>query len=152
MAIISKQLSCQKYILKINSSRLRRERWNLALPIDEARRNEEIISLADSQVLRWIDELNGIEGADQKAREIKSQIKALRKEPVNAQNKRKMRQLYSDLDNLQYKPDYMCLIIDKEKDYHRAKLMASNTSVCLVRQEELRTPQLYSSQSVCGAR
>lgn len=120
MAIISKQLSCQKYILKINSSRLRRERWNLTLPIDEARRNEEIISLADSQVLRWIDELNGIEGADQKAREIKSQIKALRKEPVNAQNKRKIRQLYSDLDNLQYKPDYMCLIIDKEKDYHRA--------------------------------
>lgn len=120
MAIISKQLSCQKYILKINSSRLRRERWNLTLPIDEARRNEEIISLADSQVLRWIDELNGIEGADQKAREIKFQIKTLRKEPVNAQNKRKMRQLYSDLDNLQYKPDYMCLIIDKEKDYHRA--------------------------------
>lgn len=120
MAIISKQLSCQKYILKINSSRLRRERWNLTLPIDEARRNEEIISLADSQVLRWIDELNGIEGADQKAKEIKSQIKALRKEPVNTQNKRKMRQLYSDLDSLQYKPDYMCLIIDKEKDYRRA--------------------------------
>ena len=120
MAIISKQLSCQKYILKINSSRLRRERWNLTLPIDEARRNEEIISLADSQVLRWIDELNGIEGADHKAKEIKSQIKALRKEPVNAHNKRKMRQLYSDLDSLQYKPDYMCLIIDKEKDYRRA--------------------------------
>ena len=120
MAIISKQLSCQKYILKINSSRLRRERWNLTLPIDEARRNEEIISLADSQVLRWIDELNGIEGADQKAKEIKSQIKALRKEPANTQNKRKMRQLYSDLDSLQYKPDYMCLIIDKEKDYRRA--------------------------------
>lgn len=120
MAIISKQLSCQKYILKINSSRLRRERWNLTLPIDEARRNEEAIPLADSQVLRWIDELNGIEGADQKAKEIKSQIKALRKESANAQNKRKMRQLYSDLDNLQYKPDYMCLIIDREKDYHRA--------------------------------
>lgn len=120
MAIISKQLSCQKYILKINSSRLRRERWNLTLPIDEARRNEEVISLADSQVLRWIDELNGIEGADQKAKEIKSQIKVLRKEPVNTQNKRKMRQLYSDLDSLQYKPDYMCLIIDKEKDYRRA--------------------------------
>ena len=120
MAIISKQLSCQKYILKINSSRLRRERWNLTLPIDEARRNEEVISLADSQVLRWIDELNGIEGADQKAKEIKSQIKALRNEPVNTQNKRKMRQLYSDLDSLQYKPDYMCLIIDKEKDYRRA--------------------------------
>lgn len=120
MAVISKQLSCQKYILKLNSSRLRRDRWNLTLPVDEARKNEEIISLADSQVLRWIDELNGIEGADQKAKEIKAQIKALRREQMTAQTRKKMRQLYADLDKLQYKPDYMCLIIDRDKDYIRA--------------------------------
>lgn len=24
------------------------------------------------------------------------------------------------MDSIQYKPDYLCLIIDKEKDYHRA--------------------------------
>ena len=28
--------------------------------------------------------------------------------------------MYSELDSIQYKPDYLCLIIDKEKDYHRA--------------------------------
>lgn len=120
MAVISKQLSCQKYILKINSSRLRRERWNLILPLDEARRNEEVISLADSQILRWIDELNGLGDTDTKAREIKSQIKALRKEPNTVFNKKEMKRLYSELDNLQYKPDYMCLIIDKHSDYRRA--------------------------------
>lgn len=120
MATISKQLSCQKYIFKLNSSRLRRERWNLALSTDEARRNDEVISLADSQVLRWIDELNGVTDADAKAKEIKAQIKALKKEEVSSSNRKKIRQLYSDLDNLQFKPDYMCLIIDKEKDYYRA--------------------------------
>ena len=120
MFTISKQLSCQKFIFKIHSSRLRRERWKLTLPVDEARRNEEIISLADSQVLRWIDELNGVEGADEKAKAIKSEIKRLRKEPNSAQVRKRIRQLYSDLDNLQFKPDYMCLIIDKEKDYYRA--------------------------------
>ena len=31
-----------------------------------------------------------------------------------------IRELYSKLDAVQYKPDYMCLIIDKEKDYYRA--------------------------------
>lgn len=120
MATISKQLSCQKYIFKLNSSRLRRERWNLVLSTDEARRNDEVISLADSQVLRWIDELNGVTDADAKAKEIKAQIKALKKEEVSSSNRKKIRQLYSDLDNLQFKPDYMCLIIDKEKDYYRA--------------------------------
>lgn len=120
MASISKQLSCQKYVYKIHSSRLRKERWKLTLPIEEARRNDEIISLADSQILRWIDELNGISDADTQARDIKSRIRQLRKEANSIQNKRSIKKLYSELDRLQFKPDYMCLIIDKEKDYYRA--------------------------------
>lgn len=120
VAIISKQLVCQKYIYKIHSSRLRKERWNLTLPIEEARRNDEVISLADSQVLRWIDEINGISDADNQAREIKKEIRRVKKEENNIQNRRAIKQLYKKLDNLQYKPDYMCLIIDKERDYYRA--------------------------------
>ena len=120
MTVISKQLACQKYIYKIHSSRLRKEKWKLALPIEEARRNDEVISLADSQVLRWIDELNGLTDADDKARDIKSEIKRLRKEQNSVQNRRAIKQLYAQLDTLQYKPDYMCLIIDKKKDYYKA--------------------------------
>lgn len=111
---------CQKYIYKIHSKRLREEKWRLTLPIEEARRNDEVISLADSQMLRWIDELNGITDADAKAKEIKLQIRRIRKEPNSPQNKRMIRQLYKDLDAIQFKPDYLCLIIDKEKDYYRA--------------------------------
>jgi len=117
---ISKQLTCQKYILKINSSRLRREKWNLNVSLDEARNNDEIISLADSQMLRWIDELNGVTDADRKAKSIKKQIRELRKCEPSLQIRREMRRLYSDLDALQFKPDYLCLIIDKGKDYLRA--------------------------------
>lgn len=120
MLLISKQLACQKYIFKIHSSRLKRERWNLSLPLDEARRNEEIISLADSQVLRWIDELNNISDADQRAKEIKEEIKRLKREQNSIQNKRDIRKLYDELDRIQFKHDYMCLIIDKDKDYYRA--------------------------------
>lgn len=120
MTVISKQLVCQKYIYKIRSSRLRKEKWKLTLPIEEARRNDEVISLADSQVLRWIDELNGLTDTDAKARDIKSEIKRLRKEQNSVQNRRAIKQLYTKLDMIQYKPDYMCLIIDKEKDYHKA--------------------------------
>ena len=71
-------------------------------------------------MLRWIDELNGITDADEMARDIKTKIKRLRKDKNSPQNKRAIRQLYKDLDALQFKPDYMCLIIDKEKDYYRA--------------------------------
>lgn len=79
-----------------------------------------MISLADSQILRWIDELNGITDADTAARNIKLRIKEIRREENSPENKREIRQLYKDLDALQFKPDYMCLIIDRDKDYYRA--------------------------------
>lgn len=120
MVRISKQQECQKYIFKIHSSRLRKERWNLTLPLEEARRNDEIISLASSQMLRWIAELNGVEDADERARAIKGEIKSLRKQSNTPQIKRQIRKLYKDLDELQFQPDYMSLVIDKEKDYWRA--------------------------------
>ncbi len=120
MIIISKKLVCQRYIYKIHSSRLRKERWRLTLPIEEARRNDEIIALADSLVLRWIDELNDITDADERAADIRREIIHLKNEPNSIKNKRRIRDLYIELDKIQFKPDYMCLIIDKEKDYHRA--------------------------------
>ena len=71
-------------------------------------------------MLRWLDELNGITDAEMRAREIKSEIRRLRKEPNSVQNRKLARQLYEQLDSIQFKPDYLCVIIDKEKDYHRA--------------------------------
>ena len=44
----------------------------------------------------------------------------MRKEENSIQNKRAIKKLYKQLDELQYKPDYMCLIIDRKQDYYRA--------------------------------
>lgn len=118
--VISKQMTSQKYIFKIHSARLRKAKWNLTLPLSEARKNDEVISLSDSQMLRWIDELNGIENADFLAKKLKKDIKMLKKEPNSLQNRREIKKHYEQLDKVQYKPDYMCLVIDKEKDYRRA--------------------------------
>lgn len=120
MIFIAKQLACQKFIYKIHSSRLRKSKWKLTLPIDEARKNDEVISLADSQVLRWIDTINEVTDADSQAKQIKESIRALRKEQDNIKNRRAIKQLYHQLDLIQYKPDYICLIIDENKDYYRA--------------------------------
>ena len=116
---MAKQQVCQKYIFKIHSARLRNANWNLTLPLAEARLNEEIISLADSLVLRWLDELNGITDADARAKEIKKRIRQLRKEQNCVGNKKEISRLYMELDEVQFKPDYVSVIIDKEKDYRR---------------------------------
>lgn len=117
---MSKQKTCQRFIFKIHSARLRKAKWNLTLPLNEARKNEEIISLSDSQILRFIDSINNITDADEKAKAIKAEIKALKREENTIKNRRKIRELYEKLDEIQFKPDYMCLIIDKNSDYYRA--------------------------------
>jgi hypothetical protein len=43
--------------------------------INSLRKNDEVISLADSSVLRWIDELNGFTDIDQSVNNIRNAIK-----------------------------------------------------------------------------
>ena len=118
--IIAKQQKCQIFILKINSSRLRKANWNLTLPIIEARKNDEIISLSDSQALTFIDEINNIKNADIIAKKIKNKIKTIRKQSNSFQNRKEIKALYNELDNIQFKSDYVCITIERKSDYIRA--------------------------------
>jgi len=117
---VAKQQTAQKYIFKIRSSRLRKAKWNLVLSLSDARRNDEIISIGDSQMMRWIDELNGAEDTEDKVASIRREISRIRNEPTSASNRRAVRSLYAQLDKLQFKPDYMTLVVDKKSDYIRA--------------------------------
>lgn len=76
----------------------------------------ELISLSDSTTLRFIDELNKLEDNESKIKELKDKIKHMGK----SANKKVIKELYEQLYTLQFKSDYMCLIIDKASDYWHA--------------------------------
>lgn len=116
-----KQQTCQIFIYKINSQRLAEAKWNLTLPLEEARRNEEIVPLASSQQLRWIDALNNMVNQEAKAKAVKRRIKDLRHEENSPENRREIRQLYQQLDKIQFKPDYVTVVIHNKRDYRRAR-------------------------------
>lgn len=117
---MAKHQSELRYILKMRSSRLRKSKWNLNITLSEARRNEELVSLADSQLLRWIDELNNAGSTDMIARDIKREIRYLKNDEISSENKSKIKKLYKELDKTLFKKDYFCLIIDSNSDYERA--------------------------------
>lgn len=118
---IGKQKKCKRYLFKLHSERLRRSRWKLEYPLEEALNTEDIISLSDSQILRFIDELNGdtSEAREEEASYIKKEIKRLKKSDSSKKDTL-IANLYKRFYNLQFVPDYMCLIIDKMSDYDRA--------------------------------
>ena len=118
---MAKQKKLQQYVFKINSTLLRKNDWNLTLPLNRARNTTGlVVALADSQILSWINELNGTEDYDIQAKEIKRQIKEVKKQPINKNNKAKISNLYKQLYRLQFKEDYLCVIMDKKSDYDRA--------------------------------
>ena len=118
---MSKQKKLQQYVFKINSTLLRKNDWNLTLPLNRARNTTGlVVALADSQILSWINELNGTEDYDLQAKEIKRQIKEIKSEPTSRSNKTKISNLYKQLYRLQFKEDYICVIMDKKSDYDKA--------------------------------
>jgi len=117
---LSSQQTAQKYIFKIHTDRLKKARWKLRLTLAEARENDEMISIGDSQMLRWIDQINGVTDQEERIRALRREIKALRKTYDTLTSRRRIRELYSMIDAIQFKPDYMHLVVDKNKDYLRA--------------------------------
>ena len=116
---MSKYLTSQRYVFKIHSSRLRRAKWNLQLTVNQARENKELIALSESQMMRFIDELNGITNPELHISDIKSQIKKLKFEKNLSISRPKIKKLYEELDKYQFKKDYVCVVIDNNKDYYK---------------------------------
>ena len=165
MITIAKQKKCKRHLFKLHSERLRRSRWKLEYPLEEALNTEDIISLSDSQILRFIDELNGdtSEAREEEASYIKKEIKRLKKSDSSKKDTL-IANLYKRFYKLQFVPDYMCLIIDKMSDYDRAnkgfsingikyhRLLGTNGGVknsTIVYVSERLYPQIYE-RLCCG--
>lgn len=107
-------------MFKLHTSRLRANRWDLELSVKEARNNDELIALADSLMLRWIDELNNVHNADDRARRIKNEIRRIKFMPDYPDAKKRLRFLYDELDRVEFKADYISVVMDSAQDYRRA--------------------------------
>ena len=102
----------------MQSKRLKQAKWNLTLSLQNAMKNKnDIVALNDSQILRWICELNGIENLDYEVSKLKREIKFIKKQPKSKENKDKIKELYDKLYSLQYQKDYFCMIMNSDKDY-----------------------------------
>lgn len=116
---MSKHLASQRYIYKLHSSRLRRAKWNLHLTIHQARENKELITLSDSQLLRFIDDLNEVTKPELRISDIKTRIKMLKSEKNLSISRPRIKKLYEKLDEYQFQKDYVCVVIDSIKDYRK---------------------------------
>ena len=143
---MAKQQTSQRFVLKIHSKFLKDNNFNINVTVPQAKygfygkrgkknissgeKPISFISLTDSQVLRWIDELNGdravknvngmdvwVDRIDEQARSLKSRIYQLKHEPASVKAKHEIESLYNQLDELQYRPDYVDVVMDSKSQY-----------------------------------
>ena len=111
----------QRKIFKINSQMIVKAKLDLELSYPAAVKARQVITLADSQVIRWIDELKGVDRI--KNKEIYNnaliEIKALKREKDCAKNKRRIKELYELIDNIQFVPEYLAVIMDKPEHMNK---------------------------------
>lgn len=117
---MGKQKYNQRYIYKIKSSRFRNNNWNLNLTLDEARNNDEVISIGDGQLLRFARNIRGNKYTEEDINQKKDEIKAIKREKTNKENIKKIKGLYSELDNMVFMKDYIGIVFNSKSDYNRA--------------------------------
>ena len=114
-----KALLSQRHVFKLTSGRLKKSNWDLKLTLKDAKKNDELIGLASSPLIRFIDHINGNVLVEEKIASLKEHIKQLSKQKSGAESKRELKKHRKELDGLLFVEDYLCVIMENNKDYDR---------------------------------
>lgn len=108
---MSKSITNQRLVYKIHSSRLRYNNWNMNISFKEAIRNEEVVSLGDSIVLRMIRNITNNNITDDYINNLKKDIKKLKKEKKDYSEKQ------NELNTITLENNYLLIVFDNDEDW-----------------------------------
>ena len=114
---MSKQLKNQTYIYKIQAKWIIKSKFNYKLSIKQAKANKQLTPLADSQTLRFINDILELENNDDKINEIKECIDSLKRLEATKEIKKEIKRLYEEKDKLHFLPDYVNIEFATKKEF-----------------------------------
>lgn len=106
------------YILKFNSSRLKKYNYNINILLKEARKNQELVSIGDSQLLRTIRLLkNNIIPDKFYIDSLFLEKQKLKSKKSSKENSQRIIGIENEIDGLLFVPEIISIIIEKNQDY-----------------------------------
>lgn len=114
-----KQQKELRYIYKIHSSVLKRSKWKLNLTIEKAQKNGQLISLANSQLIDFIDEIQQNEINKERLIQIKKRINKLQHMRVSLENRNEIKNLYIKKNSILFINGYVEIVMDTKKDFDK---------------------------------
>lgn len=115
-----KPLRPQKYIYKLNSTYLDINDYDVNINLRDVMNNPEVvISIGHSQLIKWIEDLTGTTNNYLKVKEVKKEIKLLKRLDNTKENKKKIKLKYDELYNLQFEPHLVSIEFDKKSHFDK---------------------------------
>ena len=108
----------QRYVYKIHSKEIIKSKFSFNLSMADARKRQELITLADSQILRFIDNINKTNREENNLtyKKLHKELRNIRKGERQPDTKSKITNIYKELEKIQIVNEYLCVIIDKPND------------------------------------
>ena len=114
------KMNNQRLILKVSSLTLRNNNWNYNISLDQAKRNEEVIALGDSQCLRFIRDIIGYQYTEEDIYKTKKHIKILKRKKNTDKVREEIKKAYDKLDDMLFVSDYVSIVFKSKKDFDYA--------------------------------
>lgn len=114
------RMNSQRYTLKVNSLTLKNNNWNYSVSLEDARKREEVISLGDSQTLRFVRDIKKYKFTEDDIKNTKKEIKRLKKSSNTEGNRKKIKKLYDKLDEMLFIPEYIGVVFNTKSDFDYA--------------------------------
>ena len=119
------KLNEQRLIYKISSKDLKKSKWKMEITLDRALQDnpDMVVSIGESQLIRWIDDLRGVNNANNEIKQIKKKIAKIRNSAETSKTKKRLTALYNQLYQLKFLPDLLAVVFPsnkRSKDYDTA--------------------------------
>ena len=104
-------------IFKFTSARLKKNEYEISLTINEGRRNGEVITIGDSQMLRSLRKIKGENDNKSRIQELMSEIRTIKRKSSCNDNIQLLQTLEKELDSLLFLPEIISVNFDKDEHY-----------------------------------
>ena len=102
-------------ILKLDSTRIRDNNYNLTVSYNQAVNNQEIVQIADSQLVRTINRLKDSRYSESYLNELLSKKKSLSKKRNSKENREAILQVINDIQTILYIPELVSISFSNKR-------------------------------------
>lgn len=107
------------FVLKLETARLKEKNYQIDINLNEARKNGEVVRLSDSELLRAIQRIKGIELSQELLDSLLKEKLYLSRRQNSPENRKKIQEVSDKLDEILYEKDIVVLKISDTRHYKK---------------------------------